>query len=82
MSKVRYCEICKSQIEAERLEAAADTRLCIQHAKEIEKFGGEFKTQASQERTSKAGSMKINYGASLPRGFAIPSHRETQKRVC
>ena len=36
--------------------------LCIDHAWRIEDFGGEFKVQFYQERTSKAGSLKVNYG--------------------
>lgn len=39
-----------------------DTRLCGEHAKVIAQFGGEFKITAEQERTSKASSLKINYG--------------------
>jgi hypothetical protein len=63
MSKSRYCEICKQPIEQDRAENDAKTRLCRVHAIEIEKYGGEFKMTASQERTSKEGSLKINYGA-------------------
>jgi hypothetical protein len=63
MSKVRYCEICKQPIDAERSESMAATRLCQVHAVEIQKYGGEFKMTASQERTSKEGSLKINYGS-------------------
>lgn len=63
MNKLRFCEICKQPIDAERAESIPATRLCQVHAKEIEKYGGEFKVTASQERTSKEGSLKINYGS-------------------
>jgi len=63
MSTVRYCEICKQPIDAERAESMPTTRLCQVHAAEIQKYGGEFKVTASQERTSKEGSLKINYGS-------------------
>lgn len=59
---MRLCVICKQQIEAERIEAITGTRLCTEHGKEIEQFGGEFKLSASQEKTSKKTSFKINYG--------------------
>lgn len=62
MSKVRFCEICKQPIEPERAEHLPATRLCRTHSEAIEKYGGEFKLTASQERTSKTGSLKINYG--------------------
>ena len=58
----RLCEICKGPIETDRLEGIPNTRLCHTHAVAIEKFGGEFKVSAEQERTSKAGSLKHNYG--------------------
>jgi hypothetical protein len=63
MSKVRFCEICKQPIDPERAESLSATRLCQQHAVEIQKYGGEFKVTATQERTSKEGSLKINYGS-------------------
>lgn len=59
---MRLCSICKQQIEPEREEAMPDTRLCSEHGRQIEKFGGEFRLSASQERTSKKSSMKVNYG--------------------
>lgn len=58
----RPCEICNVLIEDERLEAVPETRLCIQHAKAIQKYGGEFKLSGSYETTSKQGSLKLNYG--------------------
>lgn len=62
MSRTRLCEICKRPIDPERAEGAPDTRLCTEHAREIERFGGEFLVTAQQEKTSKAGSLKLNYG--------------------
>jgi len=60
---MRLCTICKNEIEPERIEAIKGTWLCTEHGKEIEQFGGEFKLTASQERTSKKTSMKVNYGS-------------------
>lgn len=44
------------------MEAIAATRLCAKHGREIEQYGGEFTLTAAQERTSKQGSLKLNYG--------------------
>jgi hypothetical protein len=51
------------QITPERIEAVPDTRLCAEHARQVQKYGGEFIVTATQERTSKAGSLKHNYGS-------------------
>jgi hypothetical protein len=59
---IRACEICKQPIDPERLEALPETRLCTEHAREILRYGGEFIVTAEQERTSKPGSLKRNYG--------------------
>jgi hypothetical protein len=59
---MRCCEICKAPIELERAEAIRDTRLCLEHARQIARYGGEFLLTAVQERTSKPGSLKRNYG--------------------
>ncbi len=59
---MRRCIVCKRDIESERAEGMPATRLCTEHGREIEKYGGEFTLSASQERTSKAGSLKLNYG--------------------
>lgn len=59
---MRRCEICKQPIEADRAEAIRDTRLCVEHARQIARYGGEFSLTAVQERTSKPGSLKRNYG--------------------
>ena len=59
---MRHCEICKQPIDAERAEAIRQTRLCTEHAREIQKYGGEFVMSSTQEKTSKEGSLKKNYG--------------------
>jgi len=59
---MRWCEVCKSPIEAERVEGIPETRLCAKHGREIAEYGGEFIMSATQERTSKQGSLKLNYG--------------------
>jgi hypothetical protein len=59
---MRLCVVCKAPIDAERIEAIPETRLCTQHGREIQKYGGEFVVSASQERTSQPGSLKLNYG--------------------
>ena len=69
----RGCEICKQQIDAERAECLPMTRLCIKHAQEIEKFGGEFKLSIVEECISKQGSLKKNYG-----GVTIYQYRNQQ----
>ena len=56
------CIVCKSEIDSDRMHAIPATRLCVEHGKEIQDFGGEFIMTASQERTSKQGSLKLNYG--------------------
>jgi ribosome biogenesis SPOUT family RNA methylase Rps3 len=65
-AKTRPCEICMKPIEAERLETIPETRLCLEHAEKIKKFGGEFVVTSTQERTSKPGSLKKNYGGVTP----------------
>jgi hypothetical protein len=61
-TKTRPCEICMKPIDPERCEANPQTRLCREHAEKIVKYGGEFKLITRQERTSKQGSLKLNYG--------------------
>lgn len=61
-AKTRPCEICMKPIDPERCAANPKTRLCIEHAEQIKKYGGEFRILAEQERTSKQGSLKRNYG--------------------
>lgn len=62
MVKSRPCQICMRPIESERIENVPETRLCRDHAEEIKKYGGEFLVSTTMERTSKAGSLKRNYG--------------------
>ena len=59
---MRLCAVCKKEIEPERVDAIPATRLCLEHGTEIQQYGGEFKVSAEQERTSKQGSLKLNYG--------------------
>ena len=59
---MRHCEICKQPIDADRAEAIRQTRLCTEHGREIQKYGGEFIMSSTQEKTSKEGSLKKNYG--------------------
>jgi hypothetical protein len=75
MAKSRPCEICMKPIEPSRLEALNDTRLCEEHARQIEKYGGEFLRSFTTERTSKEGSLKRNYG-----GINV-SKRRNQKGI-
>ena len=60
---MRPCEICGQPIDPERAEIIPETRLCGDHARECEKYGGEFIRTTSVERTSKQGSLKRNYGS-------------------
>lgn len=61
-SKTRPCEICGQMIDPERIEVVPETRLCVQHAKEIGKYGGEFHLMGTQTSLGKSGSLKKNYG--------------------
>src|SRR5262249_19520373 len=61
-SKTRPCEVCRRAIEPERIEAIPETRLCVEHARMIGKYGGEFLVAATRESLGKAGSLKKNYG--------------------
>jgi hypothetical protein len=58
----RLCEVCRVEVDSQRLEGISDTRLCAEHAEDIKEFGGEFVMTAKQQATSKAGSLKLNYG--------------------
>jgi hypothetical protein len=62
----RPCEICQAPIDPERIEVLPETRLCTEHAKKMAKYGGEFKMTLTQERISKVGSLKRNYGGVTP----------------
>jgi hypothetical protein len=55
--KSRPCEICGKLSDPERIEAVPETRLCMEHAESIGKYGGEFLltgTQASLGKSSMA----------------------------
>ncbi|MFO0876250.1 MAG: TraR/DksA C4-type zinc finger protein [Gemmataceae bacterium] len=60
--QTRACEICGAVISAGRLEAVPETRLCIEHARQIGEYGGEFLTRGVQTSLGKGGSLKKNYG--------------------
>jgi hypothetical protein len=53
-------------LTAERIAGAPSTRLCLEHANQIRKYGGEFHVFADVERTSKRESIKRNYGGVTP----------------
>lgn len=46
-------------IPVERIEAMPETEVCVGCSQAM---GGEFKLIATTERTSKPGSLKLNYG--------------------
>jgi hypothetical protein len=60
--KTRPCEICGKMIPAERLEFVPETRLCVEHSRMIEQFGGEFTYKFTQTSLGKEGSLKKNRG--------------------
>ena len=60
--KTRPCEICGEPIDPERIEVVPETRLCVEHAKLIGKYGGEFIVTGTQASLGKSGSLKKNYG--------------------
>ena len=60
--KRRPCEICGELIDPERIDVLPETRLCIEHAKMIGKYGGEFIVTGTQTNLGKSGSLKKNYG--------------------
>lgn len=55
----RPCVRCSAMIPVERLEVMPETEICVTCSHEV---GGEFKLIAINERTSKPGSLKLNYG--------------------
>ena len=61
-TRTRPCEICGQPIDPERIEVLPDTRLCVDHAKQIGRFGGEFIVTGTQASLGKGGSLKKNYG--------------------
>src|SRR5262249_38975410 len=60
--KTRPCEICGEPINPERIEIVPETRLCVEHAQQIRKYGGEFLVTGTQASLGKSGSLKKNYG--------------------
>ena len=60
-TKTRPCEICGQPIDPERIEVLPDTRLCVDHAQQIGRFGGEFIVTGTQTSLGKGGSLKKNY---------------------
>jgi len=60
--KTRPCEICGRLIDPERIHSVPETRLCVEHARMIGKYGGEFLVTATQASLGKGGSLKKNYG--------------------
>jgi hypothetical protein len=59
-SVIRNCARCRGEIPAERIEAMPETMVCVKCSQQM---GGEFKVIVTNERTSKEGSLKINYGS-------------------
>jgi hypothetical protein len=57
--KARFCERCRAEIPAERVDALPETRVCVACSQAI---GGEFKLTLVRESLGKAGSLKKNYG--------------------
>ena len=62
MKQTRPCEICKKPLHPERARYYPRTRLCIRHARQIERYGGEFFRLVYLSRLSKQQSLKKNYG--------------------
>lgn len=56
----RPCARCRQDIPPERIEALPETEVCVACSREM---GGEFITYAIAEKTSKADSLKKNYGS-------------------
>ena len=54
----RFCEVCRCQIDPERVETCPDSQLCETHAKEIVRYGGEFISVGEHENAGRAGSIK------------------------
>lgn len=57
--KHRFCQLCKAEIPAERVEALPETRLCVKCSQRI---GSDFEVRVAPENLGKAGSLKKNYG--------------------
>lgn len=59
MAKRRFCQQCRVEIPAERIEALPKTRMCRDCSQAV---GGEFKLKIEQTKLSKENSLKKNYG--------------------
>ncbi len=59
---MKNCERCGQVIPEERLEAMPETRICVGCSEAI---GGEFVMVVRMVKTSKAGSLKHNYGGGV-----------------
>lgn len=59
-NSTRACQRCNGDIPPERLEAIPDTWLCLRCSEAV---GSDFQLFATAEKTSKAGSLKKNYGS-------------------
>ena len=66
VAKTRPCEICMKPIDAERCAANPKTRLCIEHANQIRKYGGEFRIISYRSRNR---NRRIGIGARLQQCF-------------
>jgi len=60
------CERCQKRIPAARLRALPETRICVGCSSEV---GSDIAYAIEQERTSKPGSMKLNYGGITVRKY-------------
>ena len=65
-----FCERCRQEISAERLEILPETKICVGCSKDI---GGEFVYHVVSENIGKVGSLKKNYGS-----FGV---KKTRKRI-
>ena len=54
----RFCERCRAEIPAERVEAIPETRLCVACSQAV---GGEFEMRVRNKNLAKPGSLKKNY---------------------
>jgi hypothetical protein len=70
--KTRFCERCRVEIPAPRLEALPDTLVCIQCSREI---GGEFQLLAVRESLGRPGAIKQITG-----GVTVRKRRKDVRR--
>lgn len=76
-SYLRKCEICREWIPEERVKANPRSNLCIKHAEEIVRYGGEFRTEVTAKSTAKGGTMKHNQNDVTTR--MIPNREAIEK---